>query len=140
VKRAIILFDGICHLCNRFVQFVIARDTRNVFTFGALQSEHAKTLLAPFNFESQKLSTVVLLQNGNLYTQSTAALRIVKELHGFWRWLYVFIIVPPFLRDAVYSLVAKYRYNIFGKRDSCMVPTATLRERFLGSTNVEMMQ
>ena len=126
----IILFDGVCNLCNGFVQFVIARDKRNVFKFGSLQSAKAQELLAPFHFDYGKLSTVVLLQNGTLFTQSTAALKILKDLDG-WRWTYAFIIVSPFLRDGIYKLVARYRYNIFGKRDSCMIPTAELREKFI---------
>ncbi len=130
MKRAIILFDGICHLCNGFVQFVIARDKRNVFTFGMLQSPEAQRLLAPFHFDTAELSTVVLLHNGNIFTRSTAALKILRELRG-WGWAYGFIILPSFLRDGIYNIVAKYRYNIFGKRDSCMVPTPELQAKFI---------
>jgi predicted DCC family thiol-disulfide oxidoreductase YuxK len=114
------------------VQFVLAHDKRNVFKFGSLQSEKAKQLLAPFDFETEKLSTVVLLQDGRIFTQSTAALKILNELRG-WRWMHAFIIVPRFFRDGVYNLVAKYRYNIFGKRDACMIPTPQLRDKFIHS-------
>lgn len=130
---SIILFDGVCNLCNGFVQFIIARDNRNVFTFGSLQSAQGRHMLAPFNCEREKLSTVFLIQNGTLYSQSTALLRILKELDGFWGLMYGFIIVPPFFRDAVYAVLAKYRYNLFGKRESCMVPTPELKNRFIDS-------
>lgn len=133
MNRSIILFDGVCNLCNGFVQFVIARDSKNVFTFGSLQSHEAQKLLAPFGFDSEKLSTVVLMHEGIIFTQSTAALKILRELRG-WRWAYVFIIVPPFLRDIIYNIVAKHRYTIFGKRDSCMVPTPEQRDKFIDST------
>ncbi len=128
---SIILFDGVCNLCNGFVQFVVARDSRNVFKFGSLQSAQGRELLAPFNCKREILSTVFLIQSGNLYSQSTAALRILKELDGVWRLMYGFIIIPPFLRDAVYAVVAKYRYSLFGRRKSCMIPTPELQNKFI---------
>lgn len=127
----IIFFDGICNLCNSFVQFVIVRDRRNVFKFCALQSAQASEILAPFATDHGNLSTVVLLHNGILYTRSTAAIRILKELDGFWRLLYVFSVVPRILRDFVYNIFARHRYRLFGKRNSCMAPTIELREKFI---------
>lgn len=87
-------------------------------------------MLAPFHIEASTLSTVILLQGRVIYTQSTAALRILKELHG-WRWTYAFIIVPRRLRDFIYDVIATYRYAVFGKRDKCMVPIPELREKFI---------
>ena len=113
------------------MQFVIARDPGNVFQFCALQSAKAHELLAPFNFDYQTLSTVVLLKDGKFHTQSTAVLHIVKELRGLWGLLYVFIFVPRVLRDGLYDIVTRFRYAIFGKRSSCSVPSGNLRERFI---------
>jgi predicted DCC family thiol-disulfide oxidoreductase YuxK len=129
--QSIILFDGVCNLRNSFVQFVIVRDRRNEFKFCPLQSAKASEILAPFATKYSSLTTVVLLQNGVLYTHSTAVLRILKELGGFWRSLYVFSVVPPMFRDLIYNIVAKHRYRLFGKRDSCMVPTIELKENFI---------
>ncbi|MEP7129330.1 MAG: thiol-disulfide oxidoreductase DCC family protein, partial [Chitinophagales bacterium] len=116
---SIILFDGVCNLCNGFVQFVIKRDKRERFVFGALQSEAARKILDGFEHSSEKMNTVILIEDGNIYTQSTAALRIAKQLRGGWSLLYVFIIIPKFLRDGIYNLIAKYRYRIFGKEEAC---------------------
>ncbi len=131
MSQSIIFFDGVCNLCNSFVQFVIVRDRRNVYKFCALQSTKASEILAPFATDFGNLSTVILLQNGILYTHSTAALRILKELGGFWRSLYAFSVVPLILRDPIYNIIAKHRYRLFGKRNSCLVPTIELKEKFI---------
>ena len=127
----IILFDGVCNLCNGFVRFVIRRDDRNVFRFGSLQSDGAKKLLKPFGSEHLELTSIVLLDGGNISTGSDAVLKIARELRGMWSLLYAFIIVPKIIRDSVYRLVARYRYRVFGKRDSCMIPTPELRNKFI---------
>lgn len=128
--KSIILFDGVCNLCNGFVKFVIQRDRKARFIFGSLQSESAQHLLIKLNYKNEKLASVVLIENKKIYTQSTAVLRIIKYLHG-WNWLYIFIIVPTLIRDLIYRLIATYRYNIFGKQDTCMVPTLELQKRFI---------
>lgn len=130
-ETSIILFDGVCNLCNGFVQFILKRDKKEQFIFGALQSEKAKELLSAFNFSGEKMTTIVLIQNGKMYTQSTAVLNIAKRLDGGWKLCYGFVIIPKFLRDWVYSMVSKYRYKIFGERDACMIPTPELKRRFL---------
>jgi predicted DCC family thiol-disulfide oxidoreductase YuxK len=127
---SIILFDGVCNLCNGFVQFVIRRDERKCFIFGALQSEKAKEILSHFNLPKENFKTIILIEDDKVFTQSTAVLKIAKQLNG-WKLFYAFIIIPKFIRDFVYSIVSKYRYKIFGKRDACMIPTPELKGRFL---------
>ena len=110
---------------------MLKRDKEEQFIFGALQSEKAKEQLSSFNFSGEKMTTIVLIQNGKIYTQSAAVLNIAKRLGGGWKLFYGFIIIPKFLRDWLYSMVSKYRYKIFGKQDACMIPTPELKRRFL---------
>jgi len=127
----IILFDGVCNLCNGAVQFVIKHDPEGRFLFTSLQSETGKNLLQKFAISPDDLSSFVLLQNDKVYTQSTGALKVIKQLRGAWKLLYGFIIVPAFIRNAVYRLIAGNRYKWFGKQDACMMPTPALQSRFL---------
>lgn len=127
----IIFFDGLCNLCNGAVQFVIKRDPKNLFQFASLQSEYATKVLANFNLEPQQGDSFVLLENDKVYQRSTAALRVARRLNGLWPMLYALIIVPRFIRDAVYNYIAKNRYKWFGKKEGCWVPTPELKEKFL---------
>ena len=127
----IIFFDGICNLCNAFVQFVIKRDKRSQFKFASLQSEAAKRMLPEKFFTDEKLSSVLLLEDGKTFSKSTAALRILRRLAGPWKLMYAFIILPPVIRNWVYDVIAKNRYRWFGKRESCMIPAPELKHRFL---------
>jgi predicted DCC family thiol-disulfide oxidoreductase YuxK len=128
----VILFDGVCNLCNGFVQFVIDRDPRAQFRFASLQSAAAAALLNGARGVRRAVpDSVVLIEGDRLYTQSTAALRVARGLGFPWNLSYAFIVVPEPLRDAAYAWVARNRYRWFGKRDVCMVPTPALRERFL---------
>ncbi|SHG22175.1 thiol-disulfide oxidoreductase DCC family protein [Pedobacter caeni] len=129
--HGLIFFDGVCNLCNHSVQFAIKRDHKDYFRFGALQSEIAKEKLAGFNFKAEDLKTIILLENGKIYLRSTAALRIARRLSGGWPILYGFIIIPAFIRDFIYQLISKNRYRIWGKRESCMVPSPELKKKFL---------
>jgi predicted DCC family thiol-disulfide oxidoreductase YuxK len=127
--KTIVLFDGVCNLCNGVVQFIIRNDQAGVFQFASQQSEAGQKLL-----ELRKLpamDTVVLIQGGKVFTRSDAVLEIFRRLPARWSWLSAFKIVPKFLRDAVYKLIGRYRYNIFGKQESCWLPTPELRARFL---------
>jgi predicted DCC family thiol-disulfide oxidoreductase YuxK len=127
--RAVLLFDGVCTLCNGFVQFVIQRDPAGRFQFATLQSDAARRLLqaAP-----QPLpDTLVLVENGRMFLRSTAALRVARGLKFPWPLAYVLVVVPRPLRDWLYDIVARNRYRWFGRRDVCMVPTPELRARFL---------
>jgi len=126
----IILFDGVCNLCNQSVQFIIKRDPNGYFKFASLQSQTGQQLLNRFGLDNN-LKTIVLIENEKIYMKSTAVLRIVGRLRGFWPILGVFRIIPPFLRDIVYQIVAKNRYRWFGKQDSCMLPFPGVKNRFL---------
>jgi predicted DCC family thiol-disulfide oxidoreductase YuxK len=132
VQKSTILFDGVCNLCNGFVNFIIVRDKANKFRFGSLQSPAVVDLLRQHNFSSDDLSTVVLLEGNKLYYQSTAVLKILKQLGGAWVLLYGFIIIPKPVRDFFYNLIAKNRYKLFGRQDACMVPTPELKAKFVG--------
>lgn len=129
--KGIILFDGICNLCNRSVQWLIARDTKARFRFGTLQNAAARELVESVHVEQRDMGTVLYVKDGRVLDRSTAALTILKDLGGLWSLTYAFIIVPPVLRDAVYRWVARNRYKWFGQRSTCMVPTLELRSRFL---------
>lgn len=129
----VVLFDGVCNLCNGAVQFIVDRDPAARFHFASLQSQRAAELLRAHGREPPEgdPESVLLLEDGRVYERSTAALRIARRLSGGWPLFYAFLIVPRFLRDAVYSLIARYRYRWFGKSEQCRVPTPELRARFL---------
>lgn len=126
----IILFDGECNFCHDSVRFIIDRDTKRIFKFSSLQSETGQQLLAKHQVQ-QDLSSVVLLKDGRMYTKSSAALRIARELKGWWKLFFVFIIVPAPIRNVFYDVVSKNRYKWFGKQESCNVPSPEMRNRFL---------
>lgn len=127
--HSVILFDGVCNLCNTVVQFVIKRDRKNIFRFAPLQSEQANQLLNG-NLKPT-MNSFILLDDNVLYTKSTAALRVCRRLGGLWRLMYGFIIVPKAVRDAVYDWIAANRYRWFGRKTECMVPTPDLRSKFI---------
>ena len=129
-KKPVILFDGVCNLCNSSVNFVIDRDPDGIFQFAALQSESASTLMDRHGI-GHGLDTIVLLEDDRVYDRSTAALRIARRLNGGWPVLYVAIVIPKFLRDAVYRFIARNRYRWFGRSENCRVPTPALKARFL---------
>jgi predicted DCC family thiol-disulfide oxidoreductase YuxK len=133
MEKSIVLFDGVCNFCNSAVQFIIKRDRQNRYVFGPLQSEPGRKLLAEHNLPVDKLSTFILIENGKAYSKSGAALRIARHLSGLWPALYPLIALPAFIRDVLYNIIAKNRYKWFGKMNECMMPTAELRARFLGS-------
>ncbi len=127
----LILFDGVCNLCNGFVDFVIRRDPNKHFRFGTLQSEIGQTTLKQHGLATKDFDTVLLVEGDRVWTKSTAALRVLRQLSGAWPLTYAFIIVPRMLRDAVYTLIGNNRYRIFGKSSSCRVPTAEELDRFV---------
>jgi predicted DCC family thiol-disulfide oxidoreductase YuxK len=127
----ILLFDGVCNLCNGLVLFIIKRDKAARFKFASLQSESGQQWLNQFGLSNYELKSLVLIVGDKSYLKSTAVLKILKELGGLWRTFYIFIIIPRPVRDFVYDLVARSRYKIFGKRDVCMIPTSDLEKRFL---------
>jgi predicted DCC family thiol-disulfide oxidoreductase YuxK len=128
--RNVIMFDGVCNLCHGFVNFVIDHDPACRWRFTALQTRKGRQLLQQFNLPTALL-TVIVIEDGVAYQRSTAALRVLRTLSSPWHLLYWFIIVPRFLRDFVYGLVAASRYSVFGQTDACKMPTKAVKERFL---------
>ena len=126
-----ILFDGVCNMCNGLVQFIIKRDPQARFSFAALQSDAGRALLTQYGIPVTQTDTFVYICEKKCYIKSTAALKVLKDLGGAWKIIYILIIIPKPIRDFVYNLFAKSRYKLFGKRDSCMMPTANIRRRFL---------
>ena len=133
IQYDIILFDGVCNLCNGAVNFIIDHDPGACFRFAALQSDAGREILSEYGIEEGYHQSIVLIRNGKTFRKSRAILEIARKLKGFWKIFYIFIIIPPPLLNIFYDLTAKYRYRIFGKRDSCRVPTPELLRRFIGS-------
>jgi predicted DCC family thiol-disulfide oxidoreductase YuxK len=131
-ERPILLFDGVCNLCNGAVKFIIAQDPKGKYAFASLQSAVGEALLRRHNLPTQHIDTVVLVEEGKVYTRSSAGLRVAKGLGGVWTLLYVFMVVPKPIRDAVYDFIARNRYRWFGRQESCMLPSPEIAERFLG--------
>ena len=129
--NSLILFDGVCNFCNYWVTFAIKRDRKNKLKFTPLQGETAKQLLPQFHIDPSSLSSVIFIDNGKVYTQSSAAIQICKHLDGGWKLFYGLIIIPKFFRDFLYNIIARNRYKWFGKKESCTIPTPELKERFL---------
>lgn len=132
-EHPVILFDGVCNLCNGAIQFVIKRDKKRRFRFAAIQSDYGQQLLKDHQGKkTDQLNTIYLLENGKLYNRSTAALRVNRHLSGLWPALYGLLIIPRFIRDGAYKFIAANRYRWFGKQESCWVPTPELKALFLG--------
>lgn len=129
--ETIVLFDGVCNLCNGFVRFIIPRDRKGRIRFASLQSETGQRLLREWGLPTDDVGSVIVIDNGELYTKSTAALKIARKLGGFWSSLYALILIPRFLRDPLYDWIARNRYKWFGKTEACLFPAAELKQRFL---------
>ncbi|WP_417451083.1 thiol-disulfide oxidoreductase DCC family protein [Kordiimonas sp.] len=129
-EAPVMLYDGVCNLCNDSVRFVLARDTDNKLRFASIQSTVAARLLAGFGVQS-KLDTIYLIADGKLHDRSSAALRICGYLGFPWRLMTVFLILPKPLRDAVYNCIGRNRYRWFGRTDACQIPTESVRKYFL---------
>lgn len=130
-EHPIVLFDGVCNLCSGWVQFVIRRDPDAVFLFASLQSEVGRSLSEKHGIDPDQLDSVVLIDGDQAYQRSDAALRVARYLDGPWRRAAVLLIVPRFIRNSVYRLIAWQRYRLFGRQESCWLPTEQLRKRFL---------
>ncbi|MDJ1483963.1 thiol-disulfide oxidoreductase DCC family protein [Cytophagaceae bacterium YF14B1] len=132
INQEILLFDGVCNLCNGAVQFILDHEKPNSqLTFTSLQSQTGQTLLQKFNLSTQQFDSLVLVVGERFYTESTAALRLARKLKRIWSWLYWLIIIPKPIRDWGYKLIARNRYKWFGQKESCMIPTPELKARFL---------
>jgi predicted DCC family thiol-disulfide oxidoreductase YuxK len=127
----IILFDGVCNLCNDSVTFIIKHDKKDTFKFTALQSAVGMIMVTEHNIDTSKTDSIILMDGDTFYTKSTAALMISKHLSGGYLLLYGFLIVPKFIRNLVYDFIARNRYKWFGKKENCMIPTPELKKKFL---------
>lgn len=126
----IILFDGVCNLCNRLFKFIYKRDKKYVFTFGSIQSKPAQILLKKYDVNVD-LDSFILIKNNKVYKKSSAIIHVGLSLKGFYLLSAIFFIIPKPIRDFIYDIVAKNRYKWFGKRDKCIIPTKDMKERFL---------
>lgn len=130
-NKGIIIFDGYCNLCSWSVQFIIKRDKKDYFRFTSLQSEIGIQIVSKYNLDVISDKSVILLENESLYLKSTAALRISKKLKALWPIIYVFIVIPAFIRDAIYDLISRNRFKWFGKRNNCYLPKDSELNKFL---------
>ncbi len=131
-NKKIILFDGVCNLCNDAVIFIIKHDKNDQFRFASLQSDLGRQLLEERNIDPNYLDSIILIEPGIAwYEKSDAALEISRDLSGFYQGLKIFKILPKGFRDAVYNGIANNRYKWFGKKESCMIPTPELKAKFL---------
>ncbi|GGX03437.1 thiol-disulfide oxidoreductase DCC family protein [Aquimarina muelleri] len=130
--KKIILFDGVCNLCNSAINFIIQRDKKSIFRYASLQSEMGRKLITERKIDTSKLDSILLIDpKVAYYYKSTAALQIAKQLSGLYPLLSVFLIFPTFFRDWIYNIIAKNRYKWFGKKESCMIPTPELKSLFI---------
>lgn len=132
--KKIILFDGVCNLCNSSVIKVIKHDKKDVFLFAPLQSEIGEKIQKELNLNAKDMDSIILyIPNQAYYKKSSAALRIMNEFGGLWKLTQIFRILPPVFNNIFYDIIAKNRYKWFGKKDSCMIPTPELKAKFLDS-------
>lgn len=131
IHNQLILFDGVCNLCNNSVQFVIKRDKKNTYLFAPLQSTIGQQIIQEFDIDTAKTDSILLYNNGKLYSKSTAALQVAMKLGFPVNLLGIFLIVPAFIRNWVYDFIAKNRYKWYGKKAACMIPTPELKAKFL---------
>ncbi|MFT5237950.1 MAG: putative DCC family thiol-disulfide oxidoreductase YuxK [Flavobacteriaceae bacterium] len=130
-KHKIILFDGVCNLCNDSVKVVIKHDKKDIFRFSAIQSAVGVQMASEYGIDISKTDSILLIDKDKIYAKSTAALKIARHLSSGYPLLYGFMIVPNFIRNWVYDIIAKNRYKWFGRKDSCMIPTPELKNKFL---------
>jgi predicted DCC family thiol-disulfide oxidoreductase YuxK len=128
----VILFDGVCNLCNAWVRFVIRHDPAGIFRFAAQQSPIGQAMIGAHLSGSPQLSSVILIVGDSAYTESTAVLEICARLGPSWSWLALLRIIPHRLRDTCYRFVVSHRYQWFGRTNTCQVPSADMRSRFIG--------
>ena len=129
--RPLILFDGMCILCSGFIQYVLKLDKKDIFRFGLLQSENVRHMLRRYDPNISSLSSIVLVEGERIAVESDAVLKIARNLGGAWSLVYLFIIIPKFIRDGVYRIISRHRYRLFGKRDVCMIPSPEVLDKFI---------
>ena len=130
-QHKIILFDGVCNLCNASVNLVIRNDKNDLFRFAALQSDIGKEYTSKFNIDTSQTDSILLVDQDKVYLKSTAALHIAKSLSGGYPLLFSLMVVPKLIRNWVYDFIARNRYKWYGKRETCRVPTSELKQKFL---------
>jgi predicted DCC family thiol-disulfide oxidoreductase YuxK len=129
--KKIIVFDGVCILCNSFVQFILKKDRSRQFYFTTAQSDFVKEKVKTMTFKVNPMESVIYLKNGKVLTESSAVLGILSDLGGIWKLLSIFRIIPPVLRNVAYRFCAKRRYRVFGMLETCMLPSSEWKNRFL---------
>ncbi|MEJ9314625.1 DCC1-like thiol-disulfide oxidoreductase family protein [Priestia megaterium] len=135
-KQSVILFDGICNLCSGWVQFVIKRDSKEIFKFALLQSESGNSIIKDYNIKMKGKAFIILIEHNIAHIESTAILRIVSQLKGPIKILRLFSLIPKPIRDNTYRFISKNRYRFFGKKESCLVPSKEIQNRFI-KTKIE---
>lgn len=130
-NKQLVLFDGVCNLCNSSIIFIIKNDVNNVFYFAPLQSDTGKLITKQFGINTSKTDSILLYNTNAVYSKSVAALKIASKLKFPYNLLVVFRVIPPFISNVVYDFIARNRYKWFGKKESCMVPTPQLSAKFL---------
>ncbi|MFD0962417.1 thiol-disulfide oxidoreductase DCC family protein [Pseudofulvibacter geojedonensis] len=131
-NKKIILFDGVCNLCNNSINYVIDKDKQDIFRFVSLQSDLGQEIQQYIGYRDTSLNTIILYVPGEAYyTKSTAAIKIIKEFGGLWKGINLFLILPENIRNIAYNYVAKNRYKWYGKEESCRIPTPELKSKFL---------
>lgn len=136
--KSVIFFDGVCNLCNASIDFIIKRDHKNRFLVGALQDEYSQKILSNHQVKEGYLDSLVLLESGSIYYKSTAALKISRNLSGLWPIFYPLIFLPAGLRDLIYDWIGKNRYRWFGKKNTCRLPSAEEKAKFLSENNFKL--
>lgn len=130
-ESRVILFDGVCNLCCSWVHFLIRNDKKELFMFAQIQSESAKRVLKSFGLNANDIETVIYIKNNNCLQKSSAVLEILVDLGGWWKLFGVFKLIPKEIRDLLYNFIANVRYKVFGKRESCLMPSSKIQKRFL---------
>ena len=131
--KKIILFDGVCNLCNSSINYVIDKDVDDIFRFVALQSNLGQEIQQYLGIPTTNLDSIILyIPNEAYYIKSTAALKIMRDFKGVWKTSSIFFIIPEFIRNTIYDFIAKNRYKWYGKQEICRIPTPELKEKFLG--------
>ncbi|MFI5135083.1 MAG: thiol-disulfide oxidoreductase DCC family protein [Chitinophagales bacterium] len=132
---SVILFDGVCNLCNAIVQFIIKRDKLNKFQFTSLQSKYGIEFTRHFQLHPVPYESIILYEEGKVYFKSEAVIRILTSFGGVWKTITILKIIPKFVSDFIYDMIAKSRYKVFGKKETCMVPAPELKEKFLDQSD-----
>jgi len=130
-EKKIIVFDGVCILCNRFVQFILKRDSAKQFYFSTAQSEFVQQQFQLRKFQTSPMDSIQYMKDGKILSESNAVLEILSDLGGPWKVFFVFTLIPTFIRNALYRFCARRRYKVFGMRETCMIPDPEWKERFI---------